>query len=153
MSSNIIWNQVKVPRHNLNTFCLEIVCKYMYFFKVKILFSTDGSTVQLQTGMCRFTKSHTKITYYFILWSDTEIGKLLCIKTWILQKKTVWPKSIKTKLWQPESLVNRYVFPFVMFMISTYCDSMNSWLIVVFFCYEKSRIIQLWCLEIRKEFL
>ena len=116
----MIWNQVKVPRHNLNTFCLEIVCKYMYFFKVKILFSTDGSTVQLQTGMCRFTKSHTKITYYFILWSDTEIGKILCIKTWILQKKTVWPKSIKTKLWQPESLVNRYVFPFVMFMISMY---------------------------------
>ena len=133
----MIWNQVKVPRHNLNTFCLEIVCKYMYFFKVKILFSTDGSTVQLQTGMCRFTKSHTKITYYFILWSDTEIGKILCIKTWILQKKTVWPKSIKTKLWQPESLVNRYVFPFVMFMISTYCDSMNSWLIVVVFLLWK----------------
>ena len=149
----MIWNQVKVPRHNLNTFSLEIVCKYMYFFKVKILFSTDGSTVQLQTGMCWFTQSHTKITYYFILWFDTEIGKILYIKTWMLQKKTVWPKSIKTKLWQLESLVNRYVFPFVMFMISTYCDSMNSWLIVVFFCYEKSRIIQLWCLEIRKEFL
>ena len=152
----MVWNQVKVPRHNLNIFCLEIVCKYMYFFKVKILFSTDGSIVQLQTGMCRFTKwNHicTKITYYFILWSDTEIGKILWIKTWILQKKTVWPKSIKTKLWQLESLVNRYVFPFVMFMISTYCDSMNSWLIVVFFCYEKSRIIQLWCLEIKKEFL
>ena len=77
-------------------------------------------------------KSHIKITYYFILWSDTAIGKILYIKTWMLQKKTVWPKSIKTKLWQLESLVNRYVFSFVMFMISTYCDSMNSWLIVVF---------------------
>ena len=77
-------------------------------------------------------KSHIKITYYFILWSDIAIGKILYIKTWMLQKKTVWPKSIKTKLWQLESLVNRYVFPFVMFMISTYYDSMNSWLIVVF---------------------
>ena len=118
----MIWNQVKVPRHNLNTFCLEIVCKYMYFFKVKILFSTDGSTVQLQTRHVQIyqMKSHTKIKNYFILWSDTEIGKILWIKTWILQKKTVWPKSIKTKLWQLESLVNRYVFSFVMFMISTY---------------------------------
>ena len=128
-----IWSEIKL--RSLDTIWTHFVSKFFantcIFSKLKSYLVLTGAqcNCRRQTGMCRFTKSHTKITYYFILWFDTEIGKILCIKTWMLQKKIVWPKSIKTKLWQPEYLVNRYVFPFVMFMISTYCDSMDSWLI------------------------
>ena len=125
-----IWTEIKL--RSLDTIWTHFVSK---LFANTCIFSKLKSYLVLTGAQCNYRqacadlpmKSHTKITYYFILWFDTEIGKILWIKTWILQKKTVWPKSIKTKLWQLESLVNRYVF-FICYVHDKYLHIVILWI-------------------------
>ena len=151
----MVWNQVKVPRHNLNTFCLEIVCKYMYFFKVKILYSTDGSTVQLLTDrhvqIYQITHQNN-ILFYLMIWYRNW-------KNIVHQNMDTPEENSVTQINKDKTLTARILSQSVCFFI---CYVHDKYILLwfyefmincCFFCYEKSRIIQLWCLEIKKEFL
>ena len=150
----MIWKQVKVPRHNLNTFCLEIVCKYMYFFKVKILFSTDGSTVQLNTDrhvqIYQITYQNN-ILFYLMIWYRNW-------KNIVHQNMDTPEENSVTQFNKDKTLTARILSQSVCFSICYVHDKYLLWFYefminCCFFCFEKSRIIQLWCLEIKKEFL